>query len=801
MSPHGHFSQIRGTVSAQQGPKPFCRDGSGKSRAQTGTTPSTRFFGINLFAGRRPQNLNGFWRVVAQSLSGSVALALLTVVCFRLQLNLATTACLYLIIIVLLSLLGSLLSAAVVSLIAVGCLAYYFAPPTFSFRVSDPLNVAAIAAFWIASAVISGLVYRVRRLAEGALSEIEDRTRAEDALKRSEAYLAHAQQLTKAGSWAYERDDTCEYWSAEMFRIFGLDPLNEHPSSDRFLSLVHAEDRQRVEEAFTQHSLQGGTFDLKYRIVRSDGQIRVIRDFGAAIFEDGVVTRSVGACVDVTEQENLTQELQRREAYLAEAQRLSDTGSFGWRVSTGEKHWSAETFRIFQYDRRTKPTMELVVQRIHPEDVAHAKQTFERASQDGKDFDLEYRLVMPDGSVKHVHVVAHAVRDKSGEVEFVGAVMDVTAAKRAEEALRQSEEQWRDVFENNPTMYFMVDATGKVIAVNPFGAEQLGYKVDELVGQPVVGVFYEVDREAARRNVALCLEQIGRAKSWEARKVRKDGTVLSVRETAKAVPRVNGPIVLIACEDITEHKRAEEALRQAQADLEQVNRVTTMGELTASLAHEVNQPIAAAVTNANTCLRWLAGHTPNLKEARAAAMRIVKDGTRAGEIISRIRLLFKKGTPQRELVDLNEVIREMIVLLRSEAMRYSISVRTELAADLPQVLGDRVQLQQVLMNLIMNSIDAMKDVEGTRELGIKSQHSENEHLLVSVSDTGVGLPPRHADQIFNAFFTTKPDGTGMGLRISRSIVESHGGRLWAANNSPRGASFYLTLPAKPEARE
>jgi signal transduction histidine kinase len=179
----------------------------------------------------------------------------------------------------------------------------------------------------------------------------------------------------------------------------------------------------------------------------------------------------------------------------------------------------------------------------------------------------------------------------------------------------------------------------------------------------------------------------------------------------------------------------------------------------------------------------------------------VKDGKRAGEIISRIRLLFKKGTPERESVDVSEVIEEMIVLLRSEAMRYSISVRTELAEGLPQVLGDRVQLQQVLMNLIMNSIDAMKDVDGTRDLIIKSERGEDEQLLISVSDTGVGLPPQQADQIFNAFFTTKPNGTGMGLRISRSIVESHGGRLWAADNSPRGASFYLTLPAKVGARE
>ena len=226
-----------------------------------------------------------------------------------------------------------------------------------------------------------------------------------------------------------------------------------------------------------------------------------------------------------------------------------------------------------------------------------------------------------------------------------------------------------------------------------------------------------------------------------------------------------------------------------------------MGELTASLLHEVNQHFAAAVTNANTCLRWLAGDNPNLEEARAAAMRIVKDGTRAAEIISRIRLLFKKGTPEWELVDVNEVIREMIVLLRVEATRYSISIRTELTADLPQVMGDRVQLQQVFMNLMLNGIEAMKDVDGTRELAIKSQREGNDHIRMSVSDTGVGLPAQQKDQIFNAFFTTKVQGTGMGLSISRTIVESHGGRLWAAHNSPRGASFYLSLPIKVEAQD
>jgi len=271
---------------------------------------------------------------------------------------------------------------------------------------------------------------------------------------------------------------------------------------------------------------------------------------------------------------------------------------------------------------------------------------------------------------------------------------------------------------------------------------------------------------------------------------------------ALAVAGITFVILAVASiASLSEQKRAEEALRQAQADLARVNRVTTMGALTASIAHEVNQPITAAATNADACMRWLSGDPPNLEEARVAAMGIVKDAMRAAEIINRIRLLFKKGTTQRELLDVNDVIREMIVLLRGEVAQHSVSVRTELAADLPQVMGDRVQLQQVMMNLMSNSIDAMKEVEGLRELAIKSQRAEKEHLMVSVSDTGVGLPPQQADQIFNAFVSTKLHGTGMGLSISRSIIESHSGRLWAADNSPRGASFHLTLPAKVEARE
>jgi C4-dicarboxylate-specific signal transduction histidine kinase len=262
-------------------------------------------------------------------------------------------------------------------------------------------------------------------------------------------------------------------------------------------------------------------------------------------------------------------------------------------------------------------------------------------------------------------------------------------------------------------------------------------------------------------------------------------TVLELRRTNEA----------LHVEHIERHQ-AQEALHQARADLAHVSRVTMMGELTASLAHEVNQPITAAVTNAKTCARWLAAAIPDIQEAREAAIRSAKDGTRAADIIGRIRVLFKKGIPERRPLNVNEVIQEIVILLRSEAARYSISVQTELESELPETIGDQVQLQQVLMNLVLNGIDAMQGVKDKRELFIKSARWEDDQVLVSVRDTGSGLPRQHAEQIFDAFFTTKLHGTGMGLSISRSIVEAHGGRLWADQNSPRGATFHIALPSR-----
>jgi NO-binding membrane sensor protein with MHYT domain/signal transduction histidine kinase len=532
--------------------------------------------------------------------------------------------------------------------------------------------------------------------------------------------------------------------------------------------------------------------------------------------------------------------LQRSEAYLAEAQRLSRTGSFGWRVAADEIIWSEETFRIFQYDRTTKPTVELLLQRVHPDDAALVKQTIERASQDGKNFEHEYRLLMPDSSVKYVRVVAHALSDESGSVEFVGAVMDVTERRRAV-ALRDGESRILEMTARDArledtleTLVHVVEAqfAGLLCSVllldedgehvrhgaAPNLPKAYSEAIDGLSIGPKAGscgtamyrrepvVVIDILQDPLWEDYRDVAGRYGLRACWSTPILSHSGKALGSFAMYYREPRNPSPAETSALEMAThlagiaiERKLAREErerLRQAQADLAHINRVTTMGELTASLAHEIKQPITAAVTDAKTCVRWLRRDEPDVAEACEAASRVVTDVTRAADIISRISSLFKKGALRHEFVDLNELIQEMIALLRSEAARYSILIRSELAEGLPNIMAERVQLQQVFMNLMLNGIDAMKDVCTAGELTIKSQQLKDDQLLVSVSDTGVGLPQLESEKMFNAFFTTKAHGTGMGLPISRSIIESHGGRLWASSNSGRGASFHFTLPNK-----
>jgi PAS domain S-box-containing protein len=676
---------------------------------------------------------------------------------------------------------------------------------------------------------------------QNANSILAARRRAE---RRSEAYLAEAQRLSHTGSFGWKPSTGEIVWSEETFRIFQYDRTSI-PTVELVLQRAHPEDAALVKQTIERASQNGRDFDHEYRLVMPDSSVKYVRVVAHALNDTSGSVEFVGTVMDVTAAKQAEEALRRSESNLAEGQRLTHTGSWAWRVAGRDaSHLSEEWYRIYGFDpEEGMPAWEERLRRIHPEDRTKWQRAIDRAIGEKSDYEVEFRILLPDGTVKYIHTVGHPVLNASGDLtEFVGSAADITERKRAE-VLLAGEKRLLEMIARGDSRKLILEgacllveelASGSlcsILLLDPSAnclrhgaAPSLPKTYTDAIDGAVIGPSVGSCGTAAYRAEPVIVSDIATDPLWadfrdlaSAHELRacwstpilsSAGRVLGTFATYYREPRSASSQEHNVIERIThlasiaiEREQREEVLRQAQADLAHVSRVTTMGELTASLAHEVNQPIAAAVTNANTCLRWLMRAHPDVEEACAAASRVVKDGTRAAEIVSRIRLLFKKGTWQRELVDVNEVIREMIVLLRGETTRYSISVRTELAADLAQVMGDRVQLQQVLMNLMINGIDAMKDVDGTRELAIMSQRAENERVVVSVTDTGVGLPAQQADQIFQAFFTTKPHGTGMGLRISRSIVESHGGRLWTADNQPRGASFYFTLPTKVEADE
>jgi PAS domain S-box-containing protein len=507
------------------------------------------------------------------------------------------------------------------------------------------------------------------------------------------------------------------------------------------------------------------------------------------------VKRALREAADRTRRKRAEEALRRSEMYLAEAQGLSHTGSFGWDILSGEIYWSDETYRIFEIEPATKPTVQMVLDRTHPDDRLYLRQVIERVARERRGFSAEHRLGTPNGSVKHVRVVARRAASEDPEhVLFVGAVTDITERKRAEETLREQ----ADLLNLTHDAIFVRDMDGIVRSWNR-GAEALyGWTAAEAEGRRVPELLKTVFPMPLDRAIAEVMHT-GR---WEGDLVRsrKDGTQVivasrwSLQCDARGIPLA----VLETNNDITERKRAEqqrERLRQLEGDLARINRVSMMGELAASLAHEIKQPIASMSADATAVLKWLRREPPEIKEACESAAYIIKGADRVAHIVDRNRALYSRETTQREVIDLNEIIREMAVLLRDTAHRHSISIRSELDPALPATSADRVQLQQVLMNLMLNGIDAMKGESG--ELGVTSMRTEDGKLLVAVSDSGVGLPEVGLERIFDAFFTTKPDGTGMGLSISRRIIESHGGSLWASANAGRGATFQFTLPMQP----
>ncbi|HUI94229.1 MAG TPA: PAS domain-containing protein [Xanthobacteraceae bacterium] len=597
----------------------------------------------------RPTYLAVLW------VAGGVLLALATWGSLALDLPFRTAVCIYLVIVVMLSLMDSLVSSLIFSIIAVGALNFFFTEPRYTFYVDSRTDVAALITFFLASFVITGLVRRMRNSA--------------DTLREQAELL----ELTHDTVMVRDAGDTITYWNRGAERLYGWG--REEAVGRAARELLRTQYPVALED-IKGVLLRDGHWEGELVNTRKDGTpVTVASRWSVQRDEAGRRIGTLETNNDITDRRRAEEALrQSQAAYLAEAQKLSRTGSFGWDTASGEVFWSAQTFDIFEYESGVAPSLDLMMKRVHPEDSARVQSVFERAARDRDNgaFDITYRLLMPDKSVKHLHAAAHPMRDELGRRRFVGALMDVTAAKRAEEQLQQT-----------------------------------------------------------------------------------------------------------------------------QAELAHTARVITLGALSASIAHEVNQPLAAIVVNGEACLRWLGREAPPRDQLTSAVNSIISDGKRAGAIVQRVRSLTRKTELTKAELDLNEVIEEVVPLVQREVARHRASLQIETAPTLPMVVGDRIQVQQVLINLIVNGIQAMTAVtDRPRHLTVRSRTGADGDVTVAVEDAGVGINSEDAERIFDAFFTTKADGIGMGLSICRSIIEAHGGQVWAAaNGSGPGATFTFRLPA------
>jgi PAS domain S-box-containing protein len=634
-------------------------------------------------------------------------------------------------------------------------------------------------------------------------TDIEDRKQAEQALRQSEERLRLTLESTQIGIFDWDVAHDMWYASPVYYTALGYEPREGPADRAEWVERLHPEDRERVTRIL-QDILTGkiDRYEYEARLRHADGSYRwvQVRALGIQHDSDGKVTRELGVRIDITERKQAEEALRRSEAYLADAQRLTHTGVWAGDRNSKPLYWSEEVYRIFGFDpQQGLPTGEQALERIHPEDF----EKFQRATINEKGYlESEYRLVLPDGTVKYVFGSAHPVFDRNGEiVEVVGVIVDITERKRAEEALRRAEGYLVEAQRLTHTGAWATDAVPEPL----YWSEELFrlYGLDPQQGFPTHDQAMQRVHPEDRDRYVQAFHRVIYQKvdsDVEFRTVLPDGTIRYLYGLGHPILNTNGDVVEVVgtTVDITERKRAEEErvrLRQLEADLAHINRVSIMGELAASISHELNQPIAVSILNASLVLKWLERDPPDPTQVRQWTTQIIDMGTLASEIIDRLRSLYKKEPPKRESVSINEVIGEMVVMLRGEATRHAVSVRADLADSLPVVLGDRVQIQQVLMNLMLNGIEAMSGTGGV--LTIKSQLKEGGQIEISVNDTGPGLPPGKADRIFDAFFTTKPHGSGMGLAISKSIVESHGGRIWANGNGGRGATFHFTVPATP----
>jgi PAS domain S-box-containing protein len=495
--------------------------------------------------------------------------------------------------------------------------------------------------------------------------------------------------------------------------------------------------------------------------------------------------------------------LRESERRLEAAQRLAHVGWWERDYETGHVSLSDEACRIFGVQPVDLPHWHgRWVSLIHAEDRAKAAAASDAALGGGPRYDVEYRVVRPDGAVRVVHSQGDVTRGEAGRPERqFGVMQDITELRQAEKDLRASETRFRTFVDHATDAFFLLDGQLRVVDVNRQACETLGWSREELIGMHP----REFDVGLDEASIARLAQRAGAGETvtFETRHRRKDGTVLPVEIRTGTFRQGGERFYLALARDISERKLAEETLREkdhaletARTELARVSRLTTLGELTASIAHEVSQPLGAMMASAAAGARWLAAETPDVAEARAALDNIAADGKRARDIIARIRALTKRQAPHAEALDINQKILQVLELAEHELRSHDIVPRTQLDGTLPRVAGDRVQLQQVLLNLIVNAAEAMSGVtDRPRELTVVSGRHGADAVLVEVRDSGVGLDPARAERVFEAFYTTKAEGIGIGLSISRSIVEAHGGRLWAGANEPHGAVFRFSLPA------
>lgn len=505
------------------------------------------------------------------------------------------------------------------------------------------------------------------------LTDIDDRKRAEDAIRASERDLNQIINAIPALAWSADPDGSADFFNQHYLDFVGCSA--EEMQGAGWTLAVHPHDLAGVVASWETMMAAARPSETEGRLRRADGEYRWFLFRTNPLFDgSGTIVKWYGINTDIEDRKQAEEKLRRSEAFLVEGQRLSMTGSFSWRTDTDEVSFSTELRRIFEFERDTVVTLDDIGARVHPDDIPMLTEKQAEARRGGGDLDYEIRLRMPSGAVKRVHTIARKSRHRDGYSEFLGAVQEVT-----------------------------------------------------------------------------------------------------------------------------QRRLSEEALDKARSELAHVTRVMSLGTMTASIAHEVNQPLAGIITNASTCLRMLAADPPNIDGARETARRTIRDGHRASDVITRLRALFSKKQATVEVMDLNEATREVIALSLSELQRKKVVLRQDLADDLPRVSGDRVQIQQVILNLLLNASDAMSGVDDrSRELLIKTEPHEGDHVRVTVRDTGVGFESRDANELFEAFYTTKSNGMGIGLSVSRSIIEHHRGRLWAAPNDGPGATFSFSIPCGPE---